>query len=114
MKRIMLTETARKHYAYFLEMQEGHPVDGKAQLGITGLEMDKASIQTSVRERLKSILFNDILAPEEIDQKKVLVDMIKFEKEIYESLASGDTTYYKPVSSKSMNSYDDPMGQQGI
>jgi len=114
MKRIMLTETARKHYAYYLEMQEGHPVDGKARLGITGLEMDKASIQTSVRERLKSILFNDILAPEEIDQKKVLVDMIKFEKEIYESLASGDTTYYKPVSSKSMNSYDDPMGQQGI
>lgn len=114
MKRIMLTETARKHYAYFLEMKEGHEVKGDKRLGITGLEMDKASIQKSVRSKLKEILFNDILIPEEIDQKKVLVDMIKFEKEIYESLSSGDTKYYKPVSSKSMNAYDDPMGQQGI
>ena len=65
MKRIMLTETARKHYAYFLEMQEGHPVEGKSQLGITGLEMDKASIQKSVRSKLKEILFNDILIPDE-------------------------------------------------
>ena len=114
MKRIMLMPFARKHYSYYLEMQEGHPVDGDSRCGITGLEMDKASLQKSVRERLKKIMFEDILSSDTIDQRKILVDLIKFEKEIYNSLANGETTYYKPMASRSVHSYDDPLGQQAI
>ena len=114
MKRIMLQTEARKHYAYYLEMQEGHIVPKERALGVTGMELDKASLQKSTRDRLKRILLENILEPEEIDQRKILVDLIKFEKEIHQSLASGETKYYKPVSIKSMNAYDDPFSIQGI
>lgn len=114
MKRIMLQTEARKHYAYYLEMQEGNIVPKERALGVTGMELDKASLQKSTRDRLKRILLEDILDPEEIDQRKILVDLIKFEKEIHQSLASGETKYYKPVAIKSMNAYDDPFAIQGI
>lgn len=114
MKRIMLQTEARKHYAYYLEMQEGNIVPKEKSLGITGMEMDKASLQKSTRDRLRRILLENILEPEEIDQRKILVDLIKFEQEIYQSLASGQTQYYKPVAIKSYNSYDNPLAIQGI
>lgn len=114
MKRILLMMNARKHYAYFLEMQQSHIVPIEASCGITGMEMDKATLQKSVRERLKSILYNDVLAVDTIDQRQVLVDIIKFEKEIYETLMSGDTKYYKPVAIKSLDNYKDPGTQHGI
>lgn len=114
MKRILLQEMARKHYAYNLEMQEGHLVPEDQRCGITGMEMKKFSLQESVRTRLKEILYNDILSPDVIDQRKVLVDLIAFEREIYESLAKGETKYHKPTSFKSLNAYDNPLGQQSI
>ena len=114
MKRIMLQTTARKHYAYLLEMQEGHIVPTESSLGITGMELNKSNLQMSVRNKLKSILFEDILKPDEISLRKILVDIIDFEKEIYDSLRSGSTKYYKPVSLKSIQSYDNPMLIQGI
>ena len=114
MKRIMLQTTARKHYAYLLEMQEGHMVPSESSLGITGMELNKSNLQMSVRYKLKSILFEDILKPESIDLRKILVDIVDFEKEIYDSLRSGSTKYYKPVSLRSIQSYDNPMLIQGI
>ena len=115
MKRIMLQVTARKHYAYLLEMQEGHLVPTESSLGITGMELNKSNLQMSVRQKLKSILFEDILKPDEISLRKILVDVIAFEKEIHDSLRSGSTKYYKPVTIRSIKSYEEhAMMMQGI
>ena len=110
MKRIMLQVAARKHYAYYLEVSEGHLVPKEAALGITGLELNKSTTRESVRNRLKKILLEQVLDTDEIDQRKILVELIKFEKEIYNSLANREVKYYRPVTFKSLDSYEDPDG----
>ena len=113
-KRLLLMATAKKHYSSYQEMQEGNLVPADKALKITGMEMDKSTLQETTREKLKQIMNDDILACEEIDQMRVLTDIVKIEKEIHRSLGNGETTYYKPMSIKSMNAYDNPMGIQGI
>lgn len=68
----------------------------------------------TTRSALKRILFEDILSVDHIDQMKVVAKLAAFEDDIYESLKSGDKTFYKPVTVKSMNTYDDPLKMQGI
>lgn len=113
-KRLLLMDVAKKHYASWQEMQEGHAVPPDKALKITGIEMDKATIQDTTRTVLKKVMGEDILNCEHIDQMKLLTDIIKIEKDIHSSLEAGETTYYKPMSIKSMAAYVDPMGQQGI
>ena len=111
-KRIMLTD-AKKNYASIQEIQEGNVIDG-GMLDIKGLALAKSETNKTTQNRLKEIIYEDILNCAELDQVKVLKDLAIFEKQIFNSLASGEKTYYKPKRIKSYNSYDDPMRQQGI
>lgn len=111
-KRIMLTD-AKKNYASIQEIQEGNVIDG-GMLDIKGLALAKSETNKTTQNRLKEIIYEDILNCAELDQVKVLKDLAIFEKEIFNSLASGEKTYYKPKRIKSYNNYDDPMRQQGI
>lgn len=106
MKRIMIQAAARKHYAYYLEVSEGHLVPKEASLGITGLEMIKSTTRESVRDRLKKILLEQILDAGVIDQRRILVELVKFEKEIYNSLVNKEVKYYRPVTFLSIDSYE--------
>lgn len=112
-KRILL-QSVRKHYAYLLEMKEGHLIPQKSSMGITGMEMAKSTLQKSVRHRLKQILFENVMINDTINLRNVLVGLVEFEKEIYRSLQSGESTYYKPMTVKSIDSYKDPAKQQGL
>lgn len=111
-KRIMLTD-AKKNYASIQEIQEGNVIDG-GMLDIKGLALAKSETNKTTQNRLKEIIYEDILNCAELDQVKVLKDLAIFEKEIFNSLANGEKTYYKPKRIKSYNNYDDPMRQQGI
>lgn len=110
-KTLLLTES-KKTYASIIELQEGKMVGGK--MDIKGLSIDKATLNDKARNRFKKILAEEILQRDDIDQLQVLKEIALMEKEILNSLKSGSKEYYKPVSIKSMGSYDDPMGQQGI
>ena len=112
-KRIML-QSVRKHYAYLLEMKEGHIIPESKSMGITGMEMSKSTLQKSVRQRLKQILFENVMLKNTIDLRNVLVSLVEFEKEMRRSLQSGEPTYYKPASVKSQYSYKEPTKQQGL
>ena len=114
MRRVLIQTEARKHYCYDLEMKEGHPIPNHKRINLTGMEIGKSSLQKEVRARLKRILAEDILLAGKIDQRKLLVDMIEFERDIAVSLANGETKYYKPKSFKSIDSYDNPMSEQII
>ena len=74
----------------------------------------KSSMSQETRDRLKKILYEDILKCEEIDQIKVIKDIAIIEKEIYESIQYGDKKFFKPVKVKSQSAYEEPMRIQGI
>ena len=110
--RLLLTD-AKKNYASIQELQEGNIV-GKV-LDVKGLaSLTKSSMNEATRKRLREIMYEDILKVPNIDQLQILKHLAILEKEIYESLLSGAKTYYKPVTIKSMNTYENPMRIQGI
>lgn len=115
MKRALLT-MGKKHYATKLEIQEGNivPDTMEESLDIKGLEINKSTVNENARKELKRILYEDVINCDTIDQVRVIKDLKILETQIFQSLQSGDKTYYKPASIKSMSAYDDPMRIQGV
>lgn len=110
-----LITPAKKNYATTQLMQEGHRVAKDQELDVKGLPaFTKSTMNETTRKRLKRILYEDIMNGTEIDQLKILQDLAKFEKEIYNSIQNGEKIYYKPARIKSIAAYDDPMRIQGI
>lgn len=113
-KRALLL-MVKKNYASLLELQEGHIVDKKGELAITGIQALKKSVTPQkTRDTLTRILYEDILKSPEIDQLKIIKHLIIYEKEIEKNIQIGDKSYFKPMRPKSIGSYADPMRQQAI
>lgn len=113
-KRLMMTQV-KKNYASLIEVQEGNMVPENKQLDIKGIEcLTKSSKSEKTRKALQKILLEDILKAPAIDQLRFIKDIAVFEKQIINSIREGSKEYYKPVTIKSANSYDDPMRIQGI
>ena len=114
-KKILLT-IVKKHYATYVEVQEGNkiPKGIKTSLDVKGLEIAKSTIPVSTKNALEKILYEDILDCDSIDQLKILNNIAVLEKKILDAIKSGSLEYYKPVKIKSIDSYKDPMTQQSI
>ena len=113
MSRIMLTRV-KKNYASLQILQEGNYL-GSGVLDAKGIEcLTKSSISRDTQKALKKILLEDILTGDEIDQVKLIKDIAILEKTIYKDLKSGSKKYYKPVTVKSMDNYNEPLKIQGI
>lgn len=110
-----LLTAQKKHYATIQQVQEGNIINGgDGMMDIKGLEMNKNTINDKAKKELQDILYEDILTADEIDQVKIIKKLAILERQIYDSLHSGEKEYYKPASIKSISSYEDPMGIQGI
>lgn len=113
-KRVLITD-AKKHYASKMELQEGNIIPEDKSLDIKGMDaFVKSSTNNAIKERLKKILYDDILNSESIDQIRVLKDIAIVEKEIFDSINNGEKRFFKPVKVKSLSSYENPMRIQGI
>lgn len=113
-RRVLLTD-AKKHYASIQELQEGNVVPEKSSLDVKGMEaFAKSTISNETKTRLKKILYEDILNTPTIDQVRIIRDIAKVEKDIYNSIQNGEKLYFKPAKVKSYSGYDDPMRIQGI
>lgn len=113
-KRVLITD-AKKHYASKMELQEGNTIPEDKSLDVKGMDaFVKSSTNPAIQERLKKILYNDILNADMIDPIKVLRDIAIVEKEIFDSINNGEKRFFKPVKVKSLASYDNPMRIQGI
>lgn len=116
-KRLLINTLAKKHYASKVELQEGNviPENGKADLDIKGMEaFVKSTMNPTVQAKLKKILYEDILKPDNIDQVAVIKGIAMIENEIFNSIQNGEKIYYKPAKIRSAGSYEAPMMIQGV
>lgn len=105
----------KKNYASLQEIQEGNIIPFNKQLDIKGIaSMAKSSMAESTRNALKEILLEDILRATKIDQFRIIKHIGILEKTVTESIHKGSKEYYKPVTIKSQNTYENPMRIQGI
>lgn len=111
--RLLLTGKIR-NYAAFMELQEGHKVPKKAGLSIAGLQIDKSTLQDEIKDEFKRMLYEDIMTSDNIDQIKLLKKMVILESRIHESIMNKETKYYKPGNVGAMNTYENPMSENGI
>ena len=113
-QRVLMTQV-KKNYASLQEIQEGNIVPYDKQLDVKGIAgMAKSSMALSTRNALKEILLEDILRATKIDQFKIIKHIAILEKKITDSIHAGSKEFYKPVTIKSQNSYENPMRIQGI
>lgn len=113
-KRILLTD-AKKHYASYQELQEGNKVPINKALDTKGLDaFNKSTSNDAIKVHLKKILFEDILDTPNVDQVRVIKSLAAVEKEIFNSITSGEKKFYKPAKVKSVSAYADPMRIQGV
>ena len=112
MSRIMLTN-AKKHYVGLQILQEGNYLGGV--LDIKGIDcLTKSSTSKDTQKALQKILLEDIMTKNEVDQIQLIKDIAILEKTIYTELKAGSKKYYKPVTVKSIDTYDTPLRIQGI
>lgn len=113
--RALLTPN-KKNYATNQELKEGVILeqDIKHSLDIKGLPINKSTLNDSAKAALQKILYEDILVTDHIDPALIIEKIAILEKDIEESLRSGEKKYFKPLSIKAYSSYEDPMRIQGI
>lgn len=112
--RLLLTN-AKKHYSSKQELQEGNKIPEEESLDVKGMEaFVKSGTSIDTRNKLKKILYEDIINCDNISQEKVISELSMIEKEIYNSIINGEKKYFKPSNIKSESSYTDPMRIQGI
>ena len=76
MRRLMMT-LAKKHYASFIEVQEGNLVPKDQGLDVKGIDiLAKSVTPDATKKALKKILLEDILMAPTIDQIKFIKDII--------------------------------------
>lgn len=90
-------------------------VPKEAGLDIKGLAaLTKSTMNETTRKNLRKILYEDVLNIPKIEQIKILKDLAKAEKMIFNSIQDGKKDYYKPLKVKSLSNYENPMRIQGI
>ena len=88
----------KKNYATIQQLQEGHIINGGlGKMDIKGLPINKSIMNAKAKEELQKILNDDVLMAEEIDQVRIIKKLAILEKQMYESLHSGNKEYYKPA-----------------
>lgn len=114
--RALLTDN-RKNYADIQTLQEGNiiPDNQKARMAIMGLPINKSTLSDGIKERLQNILYEDVLTCDQIDQVKVMKELIFVEKEIIRSIMNKETKYYKPDNIAPARSYaKNPLEVNGV
>lgn len=113
-KRVLLN-LVKKNYATIQELQEGHVVEESARMDVKGLQLTKSGTNMETQNRLKKILYEDILTSgDSIDFVKIIKDLAIFEKEMIEEIKSGSKKLFKPAKIKNIDTYVDPMRTPGV
>lgn len=111
-RRLFLMKV-KKRYASSIVLREGQiMVPFKTE--IKGVDFIKASVTDEVTKRFTKILEDRILFPEELELHKLMVDLKKFEQEIYDDLMSGGTRFLKPQTFKEESAYKKKVTEEEL
>lgn len=113
----MLLTDNRRNYSSQIAVQEGNivPQTKKASLTIAGLPINKSTLSEGIKARLQDILYEDIMTNPNIDQIKIMKELVLVEKDIIKSIMNKETTYYKPDNVAPIRSYaKDPLSVNGV
>ena len=104
--RIILTKN-KKQYAGIIVLQEGNLLE-KPKFDIKGLDIKKVKTPKIARKYFGEVLEKDMLLCDQIDPMSVFMKFIKFERQIYDSLTTGQTSFLKPSKFGSEDGYKKP------
>lgn len=114
LKRALVTDS-KKFYCSYQERKESSIIPKEKAMDIKGMTIAKVGLPEITKKRLKDIIFDYILnAGDNINQIDIIKQLAIFEKQIRESIMSGNKEFFKPARIKGKDSYSNPMSQSGI
>ena len=111
--RALLSKSKRNYLDYQI-LQEGNIIPENERLAIMGMPINKTTLPDGIKKKFRNVLLEEIIKSDEIDQVKLMKELVKIEKNIYDNIMSGKTDYYKPSNIAAISSYDNPMGKDGV
>ena len=112
--RILFVNT-KKRYIGLQELREGNKLPGTIDdMDVKGFEFKKSITKETLREFYTRISYELIMCPKNIDPKAVLREIMALEQSIRQSLASGETVYFKQANVKLPGEYARPFSMPGI
>ena len=107
MFRVFFIMLMKKRYAASIVLREGHMMV-PFKLEIKGMDFIKASVSSEVTNRYTNILKDNILYSNTPNLHGLMKDSKQFERDIYDSIKHGFTTYYKTQVFKDSKGYKNP------
>ena len=109
-----LLSKSKRNYLDYQVLQEGNIIPEDERLAIMGMPINKSTLPDGIKKKFRNVLLEEVIKSDNIDQVKLMKELVKIEKSIYDNIMSGKTDYYKPSNIAAMSSYDNPLGKDGI
>lgn len=106
-RRFFLMKT-KKRYAASIVLREGNIII-PFKPEIKGMDFIKAGVTDDVSNRFKKILCDHILFSKDLELHEMMDELKQFEREIYDDLKQGGTTYLKQQQYKAAGGYKDAI-----
>ena len=110
-RKLFLLQT-KKRYAASIVLREGNIII-PFKPEIKGVDFIKAAVSDDVMNRFQRILCDNILFSDDIKMHKMMMDLKKFEREIYEDLKHGGVKYLKQQQYKPADGYSKVKDKNG-
>ena len=106
----------KKRYVTKVLIKEGKiiPEGSKIELDIKGFDFKKAAVNKSIADKLANIILIHIMRPEKINISNILRELDALEKEIIQSVTSGERDYCLRMSCKEPRAYARPESQGAV
>jgi hypothetical protein len=113
-RRVVFSSVKKRYFALMI-LQEGVLLnDGKGFTEFKGFDFVKSNTKETVRNKYKDICYNQILAPDKINNERIMIELFKFQDEIDQALKDGDTKFYKQSNIGVIEKYKYPLRIQGV
>lgn len=109
----LIIAKVKKRYLAKIILREGHLLK-KPKYDIKGFDFKKASTSQDASDFFIKIVEELILEPEQIDLKKLMMELQRFRNTVRKSLEKGERKYLPMGNAKELDGYDDPDRQQSV
>lgn len=110
---LLIIGLTKKRYISKIVLREGNLLNPPKN-DVKGFDFKKATCSEYAEKRFMSIIKKYIVKPEEIQLREINRELMEFEKEIKESILSGDRMFLPNGSAKELQAYKDPASEQSI